>query len=1042
MKAHLWRNRILVLAAWGLPLAGVHGLKADGIEPIAVREPLLAVSSTANGDSGGAMVSANGRFVLFTSAADDLVTNCHNGSILDLYVRDLASGTVALVSVTPNGQNGGNGDTYQGAISGDGRFVVFESLASDLTSDDQSGAVDYFLRDRIEGTTQRISTVVTPGNPPQSNLPVMATPPAIDGEGRRVAFVHGRELFVFERETGITTWLTQPINGIAPPSARTFAPQFSDDGNRLAFASSIPDLVRRVGGSARPLQLYVYQFGRGNLSPTNLTQVRITNAQLPSVTEGYPVAACSFSADGRHLVVGLVPTTAGAGLGFGVYRFDLDGGTAEPLTPDLQLSRGTTVTLATAARSPAIAFLIRQGTLAPSYTNGLFVWTPSTGLQLQTTLVNGTSKAFLGTPLDLSDDGSRLLYSSTDTNLVSGLSGNSSRFFLRTLATGQDILATDEDAEAQNALLSPDGRAVIFESSVAGLVESDLNQASDLFLRQVDSGAAALLTPRAEAARPHTGSGPSALGDHAFSADGRHVVFTSLADDLVAGDENGSGDVFHRDRQTGQLHLVSMDRDEAGSGNGTSGQPIISADGRFAAFVSSATNLVVGDTNGRPDVFRRDLTSGTTTLVSWAAVGTTEPGSVSEFAMSADGQRFAWLRREPINLRLMFRDMASENITILRTASQVSTALTMSRDGSTIAFIHLGRAMVYTVESGVLTTPPQPELGAARILLGATGDRVLIFGPTGGPRPFRRNSDDSYSPESLPNDPAPKRRAKDGVVSTDGNWLVYSGVPAGTSSTPVDGNLGFRVYLRDLNTGTEEAISSSYLGGSSNGDSDQPSFSGDDRYVVFRSAASDLVPDDDNREPDIFVYDRVARTTRLVCRTLTGGAPWSARSYRGRFGADSSEIWAHSFAADLVSGDFNSAPDVLRLTIPADVDADGLDDAWEQLNFGDLSQSGADDFDQDQSSNANEFVAGTLPKDPGSWFSVALREESGESLTLSWPSVPGRRYRVVATGPFFPELPTEWVVVSPVLTADGAVFQYRLPADASTYARYYRLVVP
>ena len=94
--------------------------------------------------------------------------------------------------------------------------------------------------------------------------------------------------------------------------------------------------------------------------------------------------------------------------------------------------------------------------------------------------------------------------------------------------------------------------------------------------------------------------------DPAISADGRFVAFSSDATNLVPGDTNGTADVFVRDRQTGTTRRVSVGPGGA-QGNGDSVDPALSADGRFVAFESDATNLVPGDTNGVDDVFVRTL---------------------------------------------------------------------------------------------------------------------------------------------------------------------------------------------------------------------------------------------------------------------------------------------------------------------------------------------------------------------------------------------------------------------------------------------------
>src|SRR5436190_839729 len=125
------------------------------------------------------------------------------------------------------------------------------------------------------------------------------------------------------------------------------------------------------------------------------------------------------------------------------------------------------------------------------------------------------------------------------------------------------------------------------------------------------------------------------------SSDGRYVAFTSYAPNLVASDTNGFADVFVRDIVAGSTTRISTD--SAGvQGNGNSDRAAISADGRFVAFRSEASNLVAGDTNSAFDVFVHDLSSGATTRVSVDSSGA-EVNGVSDFpSISADGRFVAF----------------------------------------------------------------------------------------------------------------------------------------------------------------------------------------------------------------------------------------------------------------------------------------------------------------------------------------------------------------------------------------------------------------
>src|SRR5438034_323618 len=161
--------------------------------------------------------------------------------------------------------------------------------------------------------------------------------------------------------------------------------------------------------------------------------------------------------------------------------------------------------------------------------------------------------------------------------------------------------------ESQFPAISSHGWFVTFESRASDLVDNDTNGYIDLFVRNLKTGKTALVS--VNSAGTKSGDGPS--GAAAISANERFVTFTSAASDLVADDTNDDDDVFVRDLKTGTTTLVSVNSAGTASGNGASGfgftLPALSANGRFVAFVSGASDLVADDTNGADDVFVRDL---------------------------------------------------------------------------------------------------------------------------------------------------------------------------------------------------------------------------------------------------------------------------------------------------------------------------------------------------------------------------------------------------------------------------------------------------
>jgi len=182
-------------------------------------------------------------------------------------------------------------------------------------------------------------------------------------------------------------------------------------------------------------------------------------------------------------------------------------------------------------------------------------------------------------------------------------------------ATGQvtqRVSLTSLGAQANGASfgcsISPDGRYVAFDSAASSLVSGDTNAKSDVFVRDRLSGTTERVSLTSLGAQ---GNGNSFRP--AISADGRYVAFDSEASNLVSGDTNTTTDIFVRDRQSGTTERVSVDSLGA-QGIGYSPYASISADGRYVAFDSDASSLVSGDTNVATDVFVRDRQSGTTEL--------------------------------------------------------------------------------------------------------------------------------------------------------------------------------------------------------------------------------------------------------------------------------------------------------------------------------------------------------------------------------------------------------------------------------------------
>ena len=214
--------------------------------------------------------------------------------------------------------------------------------------------------------------------------------------------------------------------------------------------------------------------------------------------------------------------------------------------------------------------------------------------------------------------------------------------FVRDLVAGVTVLASvDADgADANDSSywdgISADGRFVAFQSWADDLVEGDNNNLMDMFVRDLAAGTTVRASVDTEG-----GDANGTSSDPSISADGRYVVFHSYASDLVEGDGNGENDVFVRDVLAGTTVRASVDP-EAGEVRAQSLYPQISANGRYVAFESWASNLVPGDEGTARDVFVRDLAAGITTRVSVDVQGNDANANSCCAAISADGRNVAF----------------------------------------------------------------------------------------------------------------------------------------------------------------------------------------------------------------------------------------------------------------------------------------------------------------------------------------------------------------------------------------------------------------
>lgn len=302
-----------------------------------------------------------------------------------------------------------------------------------------------------------------------------------------------------------------------------------------------------------------------------------------------------------------------------------------------------------------VAFGSAAGNLVPGDTNNdtdIFVRDRKTGT---TTRVSINSSGSQGNNpsfgAKISFTGRYVTFTSSATNLVQGTTNGFDGVFVHDRQTRQTSLASisSSGSEGNNhssaSAISSDGRYVCFASYASNLVENDTNGASDIFVHDRQSGETIRVNVDSAGAQANYMSLSPSV-----SADGRYIAFTSGASNLVTDDTNARSDIFVHDRLTGETTRISVDS-MGNQADGGSFIPVIASEGGYVVFVSDAANLVPNDTNGLSDTFLHNLETGTTVRVSEGSKGEQAEGPYgsNDNYLSGDG-RFVLFTSGALNL--------------------------------------------------------------------------------------------------------------------------------------------------------------------------------------------------------------------------------------------------------------------------------------------------------------------------------------------------------------------------------------------------------
>jgi Tol biopolymer transport system component len=950
-------------AARILLISGVMAVRAFGaaLPPIEVVSTPYTNTPHVFGDSSGIELSADGKWAVFYSNGNGLTTNDNNGLNLDLFLRNNQTGEIELISRNTAGSSA-DGDSTGPMISADGRFIVFQSTADDLITGDDNESSDVFLYDRDSGKITLLSKSSGGVADGQSGAPVM-TP-----DGRFILFESdaddlspldqndAMDLYLLDRNSGELKLATLNSNNTAAASSPfpLFLGQFegsvSGDGRFVAYLSYATNVVPKFPANASA-QLFLRDMPGG------------TNVWISRTTNGVGAAAVSTPILSRN----------GAYLAFLSSKISGQGTTS----PDTYLYVYATGSGELTEVQPATEFALSADGGWIAYISGNSIYLYETATKSKTQLFQpGDPINDVSSNPAISEDGNTILFTSTSTNIVSGPSGETYQLFRYDRASKQfaflspNLSGTSGNDDVLFPVLSGDGRAAGFWSYATDLVANDDKRANDVFIVGT-SGTNTLILASTPDPRVISGTayGESTIASRAISADGRFVAFTSEATDLVPNDNNSAADVFLRDLRTGVTKLVSVSPDAVHPLPTLSRFLALSADGGTVAFVSS--NLL--GTNRTQSIFAYDTASGTNTVATVLPDGTTSQGT-SQGAMSADGRYLAFSAKLPnqSTTGVYLRDLLSRTTILITNASTV-TAVNISPKGKYV-LVSANGLYIFDwknqktlrfggVVSADLALFPRDE-DEVLIDVGTSASVVLAF----------------YKFDTGTTNPVITAPFAWGL-SQDGSTIAYG--------TRVPTNL-YRVFIYDARTGTTTGLPQT--------DSNQLPrafvLSADGRYVFFETRA-DLIGAGANGRDNIYVFDRALTNLALVSQAISGRAGDEASS-NPSVSADGRTIAFQSSASDLVGNDRNYDSDVFLAHLPlTDSNQNGLEDGWEMSNFGSVGADPKADPDNDGMTNLQEYLSGTNPNDPVSALAVqSSLSPSDHTLHLQWIGIAGKSYQL------------------------------------------------
>jgi|GEM_PF-411240 len=878
--------------------------------------------TTGNNLSQTPSLSDDGRYVAFASYANNLVTTPDANGTADVFIRDRQSGSNTLVSLDTTGLAAANGFSDYPQISADGREVVFLGIPSNMTTNTATGYTQIFARDLVAGVNVLVSV---------------------------------------------------NING-AQGNSYSDAFSISTNGTKVAFRSAASDLA--PGDNNNTYDIY-YR----DLAASSAVLVS-ANSSGTGAANGYSDSP-RISADGRYVAFGSYANNlspADNNTRFDIYRRNLALATNELVSANGlgqagNSSCGSDIFISGDGRY--VAFESYDTDLTPGASGSyqeIFLRDMTAGTN-QLVSVNSSNQAANAYCIlyGMSRDGRYLLFGSYANNLTANDTNNQSNLFVRDVVAGTTTLVTvnlggtaPANGSFVNASLSSNGRYVIFNSASTDLVAAGkVAGVTDVFVRDLLVGTTTLLSTTLGGVTGGNGNGT----DLAISPNGV-AAFTSYATDLVQADDNFNGDVFARTPAESAPELVSQGIGVTGNANATDQR--ITGDGTKVAFVSNAGNLVANDTNNSSDVFLYDLNARAMALISAnAANNGTQAGNSDSPRPSANGRFVAYhnatsvpllAKAQPIMFgsaydQIYLRDAVS-NVTTLVSVNRTNTAPgngnsinpQITPDGQYVVFESVASDLVSNDVNGAtsdvfirnrtnalceLVSVNAAGTGSAnsdsRAPSVSSDGRFVSFetfasnlGPADSNNHFdvyvrdRQTGSNILCSPNLSGNNGGNNDSFGSLVSASGNKVIFFSYASDLAAGDTNGNGD--LFAFDIPTRTLQLVSKNINGIPGNGSAFEPAVSADGRYVAFYSDSSDLVPNDNNQNGDVFVRDLLAGTTTLVSVNCQGTGSGNGYSDLPQISADGRYVTFHSYATDLVPGNFsNNSGSVFRRDLQAGI---------------------------------------------------------------------------------------------------------------------------